>query len=87
MQDKQKLFVKQKAGALSIKRTLALSVLTDTDYSILISFDGSMFHVFIGGIEKITMPKIADPAGSMKLRVKTGTDVAVTGRFGQVAVY
>lgn len=87
MQDKHKILVKQKAGALSGKRKALIQFQADTFYDIEISFDGTDFHVFVDGVEYITLPAVQQPSGNMKLRVKAVNGRNTTGAFESVSVH
>lgn len=86
MEDKNKLLIKQKLAGASAKAKAILVIQPDTPYGVEVAYDGAAFHVFVDGTEVATMPGVGTPSGIMKLRVKTGTGLAVTGAFEEVSV-
>ena len=87
MQDKQKLQITQTAFGLKAQKSVAFSILANTDYDVKTTFDGTEFHVFVNGVDKLSLLSIGSPAGNLKLRVKSGSKKKVTGKFQSVAVY
>lgn len=86
MQDKQKLLIKQKAAGLSAKAKAIIEILPNTPYDVEVTYDGAVFHVLVEGVEVATMTGVGTPSGIMKLRVKSGTGLPVTGAFEAVSV-
>lgn len=74
--------LKERVGGVIIHKAKYVSP-TDpnTPYTVSVSFDGSNFHVFVDGVDAITMPAGATGSGQFGYAVK-GT----TGTFGYITI-
>jgi plastocyanin len=82
-QEQGKWVLKHRAAGKNILKAKALlSIQPNTDYRARISFDGTVFHVFIDGVEVINTNGTLPPDGSPGFKVK-----ATTGTFGEILVY
>lgn len=82
-QSKGRWLLKQVAnGTKGAKAKAAATINANTTYHVILSFDGTNFHVSIDGVELITAPGLTPPNGSPGFKVK-GT----TGTFDNIIVY
>lgn len=84
----QKLYLKQKINGTSIKKSVSVPVSNGTVYNLKVTFDGTLFHVFFNGVEKLTMSKKGTSnGGQVKFRVKSPKGSVVIGSFLDIRVY
>lgn len=87
MQDKQKLFVKQKGAGLTAKDSISLAIAPDTFYNVKALYNGSKIQVFINDVLTVTLTPVVIPSGSTFFRVKSTTGVSTTGTLADIVVY
>lgn len=82
-QEQGKWVLKHRVAGKNIAKAKALSAIQpNTDYRARISFDGTIFQVFIDGVEVININGSVPTDGSPGFKVK-----ATTGTFGEILVY
>lgn len=88
MQDMQKLSIKQISGASLINDSTPFTIDADTPYDVQVSFDGTKFHVSVGGtpVPEITLKAIASPAGQALFRVKSPAGTSISGTLFDISV-
>ena len=69
-------------GSKGAKDKAAATINPNTTYHVILSYDGSTFHVFVDGVELITVPGPTPPNGSPGFKVKS-----TTGTFDNIIVY
>lgn len=82
-QEQNKWVLKHRIGGQAVAKAKALSTIQpNTDYRARISFDGTVFQVFIDGVEVININGSLPTDGPPGFKVK-----ATTGTFGEILVY
>ncbi len=82
-QEQGKWVLKHRVGGKNVAKAKALlTILPNTDYRARISYDGTMFQVFIDGVEVISINSSLPSDGPPGFKVK-----ATTGTFGEILVY
>jgi uncharacterized membrane protein len=82
-EEQSKWVLKFRVGGKNIAKAKALSAIQpNTDYRARISFDGTVFQVFIDGVEMINITGSLPADGPPGFKVK-----ATTGTFGEILVY
>jgi plastocyanin len=82
-QEQGKWVLKHRVGGTNIAKAKALfAIQPNTDYRARISFDGTVFQVFIDGVEVININGNLPSDGAPGVKVK-----ATTGTFGEILVY
>lgn len=82
-QEQNKWVLKHRIGGQAVAKAKALSAIQpNTDYRARISFDGTVFQVFIDGVEVININGSLPTDGPPGFKVK-----ATTGTFGEILVY
>lgn len=88
MQDKQKLFVKQRLNKLTAKTSVSLSITPDTVYSVKATYDGSTIQVFVDGALAANLSNPAgSPNGNLKFRLKSTTGASTNGTVDNVLIH
>jgi len=82
-QEQNKWVLKHRIGGQAVAKAKVLSAIQpNTDYRARISFDGTVFQVFIDGVEVININGSLPTDGPPGFKVK-----ATTGTFGEILVY
>lgn len=82
-QEQNKWVLKHRIGGQAVAKAKVLSTIQpNTDYRARISFDGTVFQVFIDGVEVININGSLPTDGPPGFKVK-----ATTGTFGEILVY
>lgn len=87
MQDKQKLYVKQRKSKVVSKMIVSLPITGGTFYNVKAVYDGAHILVSIDGVLKVTLNPVGAPNGTAKYRVKSPKGTPITALIKDISVY
>jgi N-acetylneuraminic acid mutarotase len=87
MQDRGKILLKQKAGTLGTKKSLAMALLVNHSYHIKMVFSGGLIQAFVDGNPVPSMVPVATPTGNGAFVVKSPTGLSMLGSLDDVSIY